>query len=90
MKVEEFYNEISKEYTDLLDRAVPRYREMLSTMLHYLPIDFTPIKILELGCGTGNLTEYIINKYPGSELTVVDISANILEECKLRFKKNQL
>ena len=89
MKVEEFYNNISKEYKDLLDRAIPRYREMFSAMLHYLPNGFTPIRILELGCGTGNLTENIINKYPESELTVVDISVEMLEECKSRFKEQK-
>jgi len=86
MKVEEFYNNISATYTDLLDRAVPKYREMLGTMFHYLPNDFKPLRILELGCGTGNLTEYIITAYPEAQLTVVDISAEMLAECRSRCK----
>ena len=34
MKVEEFYNTISKEYTDLLDRAISKYNEMLWTVFY--------------------------------------------------------
>ncbi len=85
-KVEDFYNSISTKYTALLDRAIPRYREMLQTMLDYLPKDCKPNRILELGCGTGNLTEHVLNKFPDSELTLVDISEDMLKECKSKFK----
>jgi len=37
MEVGEFYDKISKEYADLLDKTIPRYREMLSSLLHYIP-----------------------------------------------------
>lgn len=85
MEVEEFYDNISNKYTDMLDSAVPKYREMLWLMLHYIPDNFKPKRILELGSGTGNLTELILEKFPDTEITVVDISEKILEECKARF-----
>ena len=87
--VQSFYDHISQKYTDLLDRAIPRYREMLETILHYIPSNIAPLKILELGCGTGNLTELIIDKYPQASLVVVDISRAILEECKKRFRHHK-
>lgn len=87
--VQSFYDQISQKYTTLLDRAIPRYREMLETLLHHIPNYTTPLKILELGCGTGNLTALIIHKYPQSSVVVVDISSAILEECKNRFRHNK-
>lgn len=89
MKVEEFYNNISKEYTSLLDKAIPKYQEMLSTVMHYVPDNLEPKKILELGCGTGNLTQHLVDKYPNAKITVVDISKDILKECSLRFSSNK-
>lgn len=88
MEVEEFYDNISNKYTDMLDRAVPKYRKMLWLMLHYIPDNFKPKRILELGSGTGNLTELILEKFPDAEITVVDISEKILEECKARFRSS--
>jgi tRNA (cmo5U34)-methyltransferase len=90
MKVQEFYNEISKEYSAMMDKAVPKYREMLMNLFHCLPNNFAPNNILELDCGTGNLTDYIVKRYPTSTITVVDISEQILKECKARFKSNSL
>jgi len=86
MKVNEFYDSISGEYTDLLDRAVPRYREMLASIIDYIPSNLKIERILELGCGTGNLTELIIQKYPHAEVVAVDISGQIIKECRQRLQ----
>ena len=64
MNVESFYNLISSEYTEMLERLVPRYREMLWMILDYVPKDLKPKRIVDFGCGTGNLSEGIVNQYP--------------------------
>ena len=83
--VENFYDSLSHEYTDLIRRCVPRYGELLFNMFCYLPPDFKPERILDLGCGTGNLTEQIRLHFPDAEITAVDISGEILKECETRF-----
>lgn len=86
MNVESFYNLISSEYTEMLERLVPRYREMLWMILDYIPKDLKPKRIVDLGCGTGNLSEGIANQYPDAELIAVDLSASILKEASERLK----
>ncbi|HEY1006982.1 MAG TPA: class I SAM-dependent methyltransferase [Sphingobacteriaceae bacterium] len=83
--VENFYDSLSHEYTDLIRRCVPRYGELLFNMFCYLPPNFKPERILDLGCGTGNLTEQIRLHFPDAEITAVDISGEILKECETRF-----
>ena len=39
-------------------------------------------KILELGCGTGFLTRRLFTHFPETEITVTDISGQMLELCK--------
>lgn len=86
MNVESFYNLISSEYTEMLERLVPRYREMLWMILDYIPKDLKPKRIVDLGCGTGNLSEGMVNQYPDAELIAVDLSASILQEAAERLK----
>ncbi len=86
MKVQEFYNKISEDYPELLRKAVPRYDDMLNAILEYIPREFKPKRILELGCGSGNLTDKVINRFSGSIIEVVDISGDFLNFSKLRFK----
>lgn len=86
--VEQFYNSISKDYNRLMRRAVSRYDEMLWALLRYIPKDLKPKRILELGCGTGNLSEVIVKTYPKAETVLVDISEEVVSQCKSRFGNN--
>ena len=70
----QFFEDISGEYTAAIDRCVPRYREMLWAILHYLPPAWMPDRILELGCGSGNLSELLCRKFPDASIRLVDPS----------------
>ena len=83
----EFFEEISAEYTAAIDRCVPRYREMLWAILHYLPTGWTPRRILELGCGSGNLSELLCRRFPGASIRLVDFSGSLLRECSGRLSE---
>jgi tRNA (cmo5U34)-methyltransferase len=83
--VEDFYDQLSNQYTELIRKCVPRYEEIFYNLFHYLPNDLNPQQILDLGCGTGNLTEAAIKHFPTAQVHALDISGEILEECKTRF-----
>ncbi len=42
--------------------------------------------VLDLGAGTGLLTEYLFKRYPEAEFTLIDLSGEMLEVAKERFK----
>ena len=75
---EEFYDELAKNYNDVIVRCAPRYEEMLDMLFYYLPSDLEPCRVLELGCGTGNLTKKLLEQFPNASVTAVDVSAEIL------------
>ena len=79
---EQFYDEISGSYSDSIMLLVPHYEEMLNLMFEYLPPDLSPSTILELGCGTGNLTRLIAERYPKAQIKAVDLSAENIRQCK--------
>jgi tRNA (cmo5U34)-methyltransferase len=84
---QQFFDEISSKYTAAIDRCVPRYREMLWAILHYLPTAWTPTRILELGCGTGNLSELVCRQFPDASIRLVDFSGRLLDQCKSRLSE---
>ncbi|MCJ8208532.1 class I SAM-dependent methyltransferase [Mucilaginibacter sp. RS28] len=84
--VEAFYDQLSSRYTELISRCVPRYTEIFYNLFYYIPDDLQPKRILDLGCGTGNLTEAALKHYPNAEIHALDISADILNECRKRFE----
>jgi tRNA (cmo5U34)-methyltransferase len=82
----DFFDSISGEYAEAIQRCVPRYAEMLWAIFEYLPsTSLAPTRVLELGCGTGNLTELIARNFPKSDLTLVDLSDSSLATCRSRL-----
>jgi tRNA (cmo5U34)-methyltransferase len=86
--VEDFYDQLSSRYTDLISRCVPRYDELFFNLFYYLPNNLQPKQVLDLGCGTGNLTAAALQHFPTADIHALDISADILNECRTRFAAN--
>ncbi len=73
----EFFSAIVVEYDSLIHRAVPRYDEMTQWLIDTLPARAE--RILELGCGTGNLTLHLARRFPRAAITTVDASQEMLD-----------
>jgi tRNA (cmo5U34)-methyltransferase len=84
--VEAFYDQLSNRYTELISKCVPRYDEIFYNLFSYIPHDLQPQNILDLGCGTGNLTAAALQHYPQANIHALDLSAEILNECRQRFE----
>ncbi|MCA9071731.1 MAG: class I SAM-dependent methyltransferase, partial [Planctomycetaceae bacterium] len=85
VSVQHFFDSLSGDYSEKLERCVPRYREMLWALLEYLPRGASINSILELGCGTGNLSVVLAERFPESLLQMVDVSGNSLKACRARL-----
>ena len=75
----DFFDQVSEGYDTTIFRTVPPYREMFEALIGYcfLPVD-RPLAILELGCGTGNLTQLLAHNFPQAHLSFVDLSGDML------------
>lgn len=81
-KVGSFFDAMAPDYDEAILKCFPHYPEMLESLIQYLPPAAPkPIRILELGCGTGNLTRLLAKRYEKSKLTIVDVSQASLKTC---------
>ena len=83
-----FFDQLTDDYTKIIERCFPRYREMLWALLEYLPSDAQPRNILELGCGTGNLSVLLSTRYENATIRMIDISSDSLQSCEQRFSSS--
>ncbi|HEV2132231.1 MAG TPA: class I SAM-dependent methyltransferase [Longimicrobiaceae bacterium] len=80
----EYFGAMVESYDSLIRRAVPRYVEMTARLVEYLPA--TAADILELGCGTGNLSLALAARYPSSRFTFVDASPEMVDLTRRRIE----
>ncbi|MCR8642051.1 malonyl-ACP O-methyltransferase BioC [Paenibacillus sp. N1-5-1-14] len=47
------------------------------------------VRVLEIGCGTGILTQLLIERYPHAQLTAIDIAADMVTATRARLGDNE-
>ena len=70
-------------YDSLIRRSVPRYDEMADRLVDYLPRD--SVRVLELGCGTGNLSLRLAANLPNASFSLVDGSSEMVALTRSRL-----
>jgi tRNA (cmo5U34)-methyltransferase len=88
--IEEYFNSIKDKYSEDIKKINPCYVEMISSTLGYLPNNWKPSNILELGCGTGNLTLVIKEGFPKAKITGVDLSGEGIKVCRDRINSTNV
>ena len=77
-----------ENYDNLITKCVPDYRKILQTITDN--IDDDKSEILDIGMGTGNLEEFIFQKFPQARVTGIDTSADFLNKTKMKYDTQQL
>ena len=84
--------DLSDEYEAMLRMGVdlsgedPAYflRGRVADMMRALPASWTPARILDFGCGTGESSAYLAEKYAGAVVVGVDTSESAVERARRR------
>ncbi len=86
--IKEHFERMAGEFDRNFVRFAPHYEDAIAAMVSAIP--FRPgrrISVLDIGCGTGNITKAVLKKYPGASVTCIDLSANMIAMAKAKLKK---
>lgn len=76
------FNKEAEAFDKQVQKNIPCYNEMLTALINAIPNNKDSPKILDLGCGTGNITQKALNRFPEAEVTCLDLSENMIEIAK--------
>ena len=83
-----FPGEVFAQTTDFdsgIRQLLPNYDEMLETVARCVPVSSR--RILELGCGTGELSLKILNRCPDAQIIAVDYSPRMIEFARTKISE---
>ena len=80
------FDAFSANYTRDMENCVPHYLKLVSSIVESLPEKFSPQRILDMGCGNGNVTAQLVAKFPSASYMLVDASPEMIRMCQDRFQ----
>lgn len=80
------FNENASQYDSQRKKLIPCFDDFYTIATSIAETNANPPSILDIGAGTGLLSSFILDKFPDANVTLIDISENMLEVAKERFK----
>ncbi|MDO5826200.1 MAG: 16S rRNA (cytosine(1402)-N(4))-methyltransferase [Methanosphaera sp. rholeuAM130] len=79
------FDDEAEGFDNAINKNIPRYDEMIEVLVNAIPNDKKDLRVLDLGCGTGNITLKLLERFPKARVTCLDLSKNMLELAKKKL-----
>ena len=87
--VKQHFEEEAQAFDTIIRCLIPFYEQMLDALVLALPFDPSQaIRVIDLGCGTGEVAGRIKKIFPHSQITCVDLAENMLRAARARLGEN--
>jgi tRNA (cmo5U34)-methyltransferase len=87
MTIGTLFDRAAQRYDQARRQLVPCFDDLYATALRLLPTDRQqPLRILDIGAGTGLLSAFIAEIYPAAQLTLIDIAPDMLGKATERLR----
>jgi tRNA (cmo5U34)-methyltransferase len=83
--IKKAFDAIATEYDSQREFVIPDLQQFYSAAVWAAESPEPEPAILDIGAGTGLLSALLLQKFPGAEMTLLDISENMLEIARQRF-----
>ena len=87
-EMSEFFNKRAKTYNDHMFETIEKFEEYYDELSVPMEDRNDKIKVLDIGCGTGLELEGIFKRNPKAEIHAIDMSEEMLNVLKEKYKDN--
>lgn len=86
VNLKEQFDSIACDYDQQRRQLIPCFDDYYGLALKTLPYpENAPIRVLDIGCGTGLFSALLLARYPEARLTLIDLSDQMLGMARQRF-----
>jgi tRNA (cmo5U34)-methyltransferase len=90
MSVKKLFDQGVDRYDRQRRKVIPCFNDFYQTVIDLIPFDTSQsFQLLDLGAGTGLLTDFIVKTFSNATATLIDLSEKMLEKAKERFSSNK-
>jgi tRNA (cmo5U34)-methyltransferase len=87
MSIKTVFDNYAAFYDGARRKLIPCFEDFYRVAAETVPFpSHTQIRVLDLGAGTGLLTEMVAAAYPGAAITLIDVAGRMLNRARERLK----
>ena len=83
--IRQAFNRFAQDYDAQREFVIPQMREYYGAAVWAMESGSETPAVLDVGAGTGLLSAFLLEKFPGARLTLMDIAENMLDLARKRF-----
>lgn len=88
-EVKKHFEEEASEFDGIILKLIPDYPQMVEALVSALPFHKTAvIHGLDLGCGTGTITQAALNVFPQAQFACLDIAENMIKMARSKLRNH--
>lgn len=87
-KIQKKFDEISGKYDEQRRKFIPCFDDFYGVTVSIASTKTDLPSILDIGAGTGLLSEFLMQRYPNAFFTLIDLSEKMIQMAKERFRDN--
>ena len=81
--IKAIFDKYAAQYDDSRQRLIPCFDEFYKISLEIIPFKHDKnVKVLDLGAGTGLISSLVAAEYKNSDITLIDVSENMLNQAR--------
>jgi tRNA (cmo5U34)-methyltransferase len=86
MTIDQAFDRTVAYYDDWMQKALPGYDDLFAVATAVMPFaGDAPIRVLDLGAGTGLFSQHVLQKHPNATFVLTDVAAKMLGVAEQRF-----
>lgn len=86
--VQEKFDHISKNYDEQRKKLIPCFDDFYRVPISFIEYPLEHCRVLDIGGGTGLFTMFLLEKFPKANVTLIDLSEQMLHIARQRFSDN--
>jgi tRNA (cmo5U34)-methyltransferase len=86
-KIKDHFEEEAREFDRIIVTLIPEYPRMVEALVAAIPFENSaPVRIIDLGCGTGTVAEHVLGSFPNAQVTCLDLAENMITMARAKLR----
>ena len=85
--IRKHFEEEAREFDRIIVTLIPDYPRMVEALVAAIPFENSaPVRVIDLGCGTGTVAEGVLGRFPNAQVTCLDLAENMIAMARAKLE----